>query len=241
MKRKRLLVVILSTSLVLSACSNETENIKSKPVSNISSTQIASSETTNSPQTISSSSMKVIASQEIPTFSELAGTYTGDNGKIYKINSDGTVEIDSIKYSLSSPNKSKKESTGEEFINYNLKESSSGHSGAYLEVYKNRKELAYLGPVKSTILKKNVSQENNKNLRVEKDRVISFKDIKNNVKFEEKDIAGRTFYIDGDTDEDLRISTMDPNAQEITIPGYSKPRMFINKNAGYTVYSYSKK
>lgn len=88
-------------------------------------------------------------------YTDIAGRYIGDNGKEYIFTSEGTLEVDGVIYSLGKSNKSRNTRTNEEFINYNLKEDgNSHHSGSYVEVYKDRIEVAYSGPVKSTVLKK---------------------------------------------------------------------------------------
>lgn len=258
--KNKILLILTTTSLTLAGCGvNENDSRqKTKAVSDVITTQestrskseVASMEQKNNLETTARNSTLSSGTTNTQVNSHntlLSGTYKGDNGKIYKFNSDGTLEIDSEKFKLSKPNESRKESTGEKFTNYNVSQGDSAHSSMYVEAYSDRIEIVYAGPVKSTKLTKTTSGETavTSSKVASTNRIIKYKDVVNNatngLKIPEKDIVGRTFFIDGDTNEDLRPSTMESVADGPIIAGYSSPRMFMNKNAGYIVYSYSKK
>lgn len=153
---KNLSVVLLATiTLTLTACSSSsTSEIKSKPVKDITTTSEITSSAGGTTKLIEAVTTKTTQTKSEYSTNKLEGTYIGDDGKTYEFTSDGSLEIDSKKFKLSKPNMSTKQSTGEEFTNYNILEVGATHSSAYVEVYKDRVEIAYAGPVKSTVLTK---------------------------------------------------------------------------------------
>lgn len=154
MKKKLNIALLMGITLTLTACSTGSNEIKSKPVKETTSTSETTSVELVSTKNSEEITTKTTSEKSETSENKLEGVYLGDNGKTYKFNSDGTLEFDSKKFKLSKPNISVKQSTGEEFTNYNILEVGATHSSAYVEVYKDRVEIAYSGPVKSTILTK---------------------------------------------------------------------------------------